>query len=85
MVLQKRKVRVSQVRWQCRRGMLELDMLLHRFYDVHYSHLSDQDKVLFSQLLSYSDQELYQIFMGTQESPDAQLNTIICLIKQEKP
>ncbi len=84
MVLLKRKVKVSQIRWQCRRGMLELDMLLHQFYDAHYSHLSETEKTLFSRLLSYSDHELYHLLMGTQEPAEIQLRPLICLIKQEK-
>ena len=75
---------MSQVRWQCRRGMLELDMLLHRFFDAHYSDLCDKEKALFSQLLSYPDHALFQILMGTEQAADTQLQPLISLIKQEK-
>lgn len=61
---------MSKIRWQCRRGMLELDMLLHQFYDAHYQALSEDDKALFSTLLQYPDHELYQLLMGTEEPED---------------
>ena len=31
----------SQIRWQCRRGMLELDFLFERFVNNHFDELSD--------------------------------------------
>lgn len=84
MVSLKRKVnKVSKVRWQCRRGMLELDMLLHQFYDAQYLRLSEEDKALFSNLLEYTDHELYQLLMGTQEPENSNLKSIISLIKNE--
>lgn len=83
MVSQKRKVKVSKVRWQCRRGMLELDMLLHKFYDSQYQHLNDEDKALFSTLLQYPDHDLYQLLMGSEEPENIHLKPIIYLIKNE--
>jgi len=32
--------KLSQIRWRCHRGMRELDLLLLRFFDQHYQHLS---------------------------------------------
>ena len=45
--------------WACRRGMLELDILLSRFVETHYEKLSDQDKLRFDVLLECEDQDLY--------------------------
>ena len=44
--------------WACRRGMLELDILLSRFVETHYEKLSDQDKLRFDVLLECEDQDL---------------------------
>ena len=48
----------SQLRWQCRRGMRELDQLLVRYLDEHYDTASAADKSAFAELLSLSDPEL---------------------------
>ena len=45
--------------WACRRGMLELDILLSRFVETRYEKLSDEDKLRFDVLLECEDQDLY--------------------------
>jgi antitoxin CptB len=50
--------KINRLRWQCRRGMLELDLLLLPFFDKHYVGLSDVNKTLFEQLLSNHDPDL---------------------------
>ena len=46
----------TNYRWQCRRGMLELDLLLNNFVDKKVNTLSEQEKQSFELLLSYPDQ-----------------------------
>ncbi len=48
----------ARLRWQCRRGMRELDVLLTRYLDNEYPHTSDDDKAAFAELLTLSDPEL---------------------------
>lgn len=54
----------SRLRWQCRRGMRELDVLLQDFLDVRYAKLDDRNKEVFRKLLSCSDQMLFEYLMG---------------------
>jgi antitoxin CptB len=58
----------NQIRWQCRRGMLELDLILLKFFDGCFAGLLETEKALFVQFLQESDQTLYRWFMG-QELP----------------
>ena len=44
--------------WACRRGMLELDILLSRFVETRYEKLSDQDKLRFDVLLECELKEI---------------------------
>ena len=37
----------ARLRWACRRGMLELDVLFRPFVDEAYDDLSDEDKFIF--------------------------------------
>lgn len=50
----------SQLRWACRRGMLELDILLGDFLNQAYVNLTPQEQTLFVKLLTYNDQELFE-------------------------
>lgn len=50
---------LGKIRWQCRRGMLELDIILTRFFDQYFLTLSDQEQEAFIQLLKRQDPELY--------------------------
>ena len=54
----------SELRWQCRRGMLELDLLLNGFLDERYNQLSDDEKAQFKSLLDYPDQTLFDLLMA---------------------
>ncbi len=71
----------KRLAWQCRRGMLELDVLLTRFLDHSYEKLSLADKRCFVDLLTSIDPELYAWLMG-QEAPPAKFARLIDAIKQ---
>jgi len=45
--------------WACRRGMLELDMLLKGFLTQEYPHLNKEEQIAFAQLLTCQDQDLF--------------------------
>lgn len=59
---------LPRLAWACRRGMLELDVLLSNFLKEVYPSLPMADKLLFIQLLSAQDPELFAFIMG-QETP----------------
>lgn len=59
----------SYIRWQCRRGMLELDIMLLSFFDKVYERLALERKKDFVELLTFSDQTLYSWLIG-QEQPE---------------
>lgn len=48
----------SKLYWQCRRGMLELDLLLKDYLDNHYPHANAQQQARFLSLLELEDIEL---------------------------
>jgi len=54
----------ARLAWQCRRGMLELDLMLQSFVDKRYSSLSLKTKKAFHQLLNCQDQILLDYLMG---------------------
>ncbi len=73
---------LSRLRWQCRRGMLELDALLGDFVDHHYLSLDEQQQVTFKTILSYPDQLLFDYFFGNGKPIDKDVNHVIERIRQ---
>jgi len=54
----------ARVYWQCRRGMLELDLMLQPFVQQHYARLNRQERAALATLLAYPDQQLLEYLMG---------------------
>ncbi|MFT6208246.1 MAG: antitoxin CptB [Colwellia sp.] len=66
-----------RLRWACRRGMLELDILFMPFVDEAYDLLSEKDKQTFERLLEEQDPELFAWFMGHKVCEDKELNAMV--------
>lgn len=71
---------MAQLRWQCRRGMRELDELLLTYLDNDYSAASDAEKTSFHALLALPDPDLVS-YLLQQQSPPAELDIVIQSIR----
>lgn len=71
----------NRLRWACRRGMLELDILLGGFIDNGYARLNEEEKFLFQDLLIEADQQLYEYFMKDVKVEDEKLENVIRKIR----
>lgn len=71
----------ARVRWACRRGMLELDVLFQPFVENQYQSLSAEDQATFVRLLECEDPELFAWFMGHKHCEDPELATMVKLIR----
>lgn len=71
----------TNYRWQCRRGMLELDLLLNNFVDKKVESLTLQQKKSFELLLSYPDQTLLDLLLGNSVSSDAAIANLVQKIR----
>lgn len=74
----------SRVRWHCRRGMKELDVLLERFVVSEYDHLSSLEHRSFCELLDASDPDLYSMIMGLVPPGDSLQSQLIVRIRGHK-
>ncbi len=72
----------AKLKWACRRGMLELDVLLANFLEKSYSQLSDEEKHLFIRLLNCSDPEIFAWLMGHETPVDPDLLKITHIIRR---
>ena len=50
---------INRLRWKCRRGMRELDLLLKEFSEKGMLDLSESEISIFNAVLDYDDQTLY--------------------------
>jgi len=71
--------RESRLKWQCRRGMRELDDLLLRYLERHYGDAPEVDKQAFQSLLQLSDPELMGYLLQKQQ-PAAELARVVARI-----
>lgn len=65
------------LQWRCRRGTKELDVVLIRFLDTHYSSMSDTELNHFDQLLENQDTVLWDWFCGHAEPDSAIENELV--------
>ena len=72
---------LSRLRWRCRRGMLELDLLLQPFLDSGYEELNEAEQGLFLQLLELPDQELFEQLMEIKQPEEKELSRVITKIR----
>jgi antitoxin CptB len=63
---------IAQLRWRCRRGMKELDLLLVRWLDTRYAVGSRAEQAAFRHFLELPDPELARYLLMHEQSPDAE-------------
>ncbi|WP_395376361.1 succinate dehydrogenase assembly factor 2 [Marinicella sp. W31] len=64
-------------KWRSRRGMKELDVMLNRFIDQQYQHMSADKLEAFNRLLDCQDTDLWYWFMGKSEPQDADFVSLV--------
>ena len=76
--------RINQLRWQCRRGMLELDYLLEGFLDNSYPTLTSAQQDIFQQFLNTSDPQLQAWLILNEDPPERYLQLVQQITKHLK-
>ena len=71
----------DRIRWQCRRGLLELDLVLAKFLDRHLENLLPEQLAAFRALLDYPDNDLWDFLNGKRLPPDPASRAIIKLFE----
>ena len=73
---------MDRLRWSCRRGLLELDLVLQRFLREEYPLLGDEQKQTFSRLLGLPDNDLLDLAMGRADTTDEAFGEIVELMRK---
>jgi antitoxin CptB len=69
--------RLARIRWRCRRGMLENDLVLARFLDARGDALTEAEAFALDKLLDLSDNELWDLIAGRSETADADVAPLL--------
>ena len=71
----------ERIKWHCRRGLLELDLVLERFVALHLDALNAGQTEVFKELLAYEDNDLLDLVMGRAEPVNAQLSAVLEMMR----
>jgi antitoxin CptB len=65
---------LSKLRWRCRRGLLENDLFIERFFARHAETLTVRQARGMTQLMDLSDHDLMDLMMGRKQ-PEGETDT----------
>jgi antitoxin CptB len=66
-------VKRARLRWRARRGLLENDLIVTRFLDVHETTLTDEEVDAFSRLMELADGDLMDLLLARKE-PEGEID-----------
>ena len=75
----------AQLRWRCRRGMRELDLLLLRYLDNVYARAPNAEKSAFVRLLDEPDDRLWRYLYADCVPVDSSLAQLVLKIRSTSP
>ena len=64
---------LSKLRWRCRRGLLENDLLIERFFDRHASTLTVRQAQALGELMELADNDLLDLLLRRKD-PEGDLD-----------
>lgn len=71
---------IRRLGWHCRRGMLELDVVLIPFLEQRFRSLELADQERFEKLIACEDQDIFSWIMRNARPDDPELQRIVDLI-----
>ena len=72
---------LDRIRWHCRRGLLELDLILERFNQRHLDGLDAVQLEQFKELLALDDNYLLDLIMERIPVTDQRLAPVLGMLK----
>lgn len=73
---------IKKLRWRCRRGTLELDLMLMRYLDTCYQNTGIAQQQAFLDLLDLEDPALMRYLMGDERPDNPVLVDLVDLIRK---
>jgi antitoxin CptB len=63
----------ARLKWRARRGLLENDLMLTRYFQTHELSMTDADVTALDSLLALTDNDLLDLFLA-RKAPEGELN-----------
>ena len=77
-----RTVAQHRLKWKCRRGLLELYIVLERFLQHKATSLDEKSLDLLNELLDYEDNDLWDIVNGRSEDYPPRHKALVDVLRQ---
>ena len=74
--------RLARLRWRCRRGLLENDLVLERFIAARGAGLGEQEIAMLDRLLDLTDNDLWDLIAGRAEPDDPTLAPMVRALRE---
>jgi antitoxin CptB len=75
-------VSTARLRWRCRRGMRELDVLLERYLERRYPSAPASEQRAFESLLELQDPQLFAYVTGREQPADPELADVVARLTE---
>ncbi len=72
---------LSRLRWRCRRGMRELDVVLLAYLEDSYPSATPAHQVAFARLLDMQDPDILAFLTRKASPPDADLADVVDAVR----
>ena len=75
------RVAHDRLKWKCRRGLLELDLVLERFVDRNAKAMDEGELACLGELLELPDNDLWDIVSGRSDLYAARLGDVVARLR----
>lgn len=76
---------LDRIRWHCRRGLLELDLVLTAFMQDGYAALGSAEQATFVRMLDADDNDLWDWISARQDPPEQAMFTVVERLRAIRP
>lgn len=79
---EQQRVRTEKLRWRSRRALLELDLVLQRFWQRQPDIQGERQAAQLERLLALEDHDLWDLLSGRRASDDPEVRDMVALLRQ---
>ncbi|OIR02554.1 hypothetical protein GALL_152670 [mine drainage metagenome] len=77
-----REAELGRLRWHSRRGLLELDLVLERFWRRHGEDLDAEQAASLERVLELEESDLWEIICGRREIGEPRLQGMVEMLRE---
>jgi antitoxin CptB len=72
-----RNARINKLKWQCRRALLELDLVFQRFWAREQNTVDESSELVLARLLALEDHDLWALVSNKRTTDDVEMAAMI--------